>query len=135
MTIYRTHFCSELSIKNLNDEVTLSGWIDTIRDHGNIIFIDLRDNFGITQCVIDAKKSIFNEISSLNNETVIKINGKVLKRSSETINDNLETGEIEVDIDTYEILSKSNILPMPVNSDVEYAEEIRLKYRYLESIS
>ena len=132
MSKYRTHFCSELNSKNLDDNVILSGWIDTIRDHGNLLFIDLRDNYGITQCVIDAKNQIFNEISSLNHETVIKINGIVLKRSDETINSNLNTGEIEVAIDTFEILSKSDILPLPVNSDIEYGEEIRLKYRYLD---
>ena len=132
MNFYRSHYCSDLSIKNLGNEVVLSGWIDTMRDHGNLLFIDLRDNYGITQCVIDAKKSIFNKISSLNHETVIKITGKVLKRSKDTINKSLKTGEIEVDIDTFEILSKSDILPLPVNSDIEYGEEIRLKYRYLD---
>ena len=129
---YRSHFCSDLSIKDLNEEVILSGWIDTIRDHGNLLFIDLRDNYGITQCVIDVKNPIFNDISSLNHETVLKISGKVLKRSEETINKSLKTGEIEVDIDTFELLSKSDILPLPVNSDIEYGEEIRLKYRYLD---
>ena len=132
MSIYRTHLCSELTSKNLNEDVILSGWIDTIRDHGNLLFIDLRDNYGITQCVIDSKKNIFNKISSLNHETVIKITGKVFKRTKETINKNLKTGEIEVKIDTYETLSKSEILPLPVNSDIEYGEEVRLKYRYLD---
>ena len=132
MTKYRTHLCSQLTSKHLNEDVILSGWIDTIRDHGNLLFIDLRDNYGITQCVIDAKKTIFNEISSLNHESVIKINGKVLKRSEDTINKNLLTGEIEVDIISFEVLSNSEILPLPVNSDVEYGEEIRLKYRYLD---
>ena len=132
MSIYRTHLCSELTSKNLNEEVILSGWIDTIRDHGNLLFIDLRDNYGITQCVIDSKKNIFNKISSLNHETVIKITGKVFKRTKETINKNLKTGEIEVKIDTFETLSKSEILPLPVNSDIEYGEEVRLKYRYLD---
>tara|TARA_B110001454_G_scaffold196305_1_gene199118 strand:- start:6 stop:1781 length:1776 start_codon:yes stop_codon:yes gene_type:complete len=132
MSIYRTHLCSELTSKNLNEDVILSGWIDTIRDHGNLLFIDLRDNYGITQCVIDSKKNIFNKISSLNHETVIKITGKVFKRTKETINKNLKTGEIEVHIDTFETLSKSEILPLPVNSDIEYGEEVRLKYRYLD---
>ena len=132
MSIYRSHLCSELTSKNLNEDVILSGWIDTIRDHGNLLFIDLRDNYGITQCVIDSKKNIFNKISSLNHETVIKITGKVFKRTKETINKNLKTGEIEVKIDTYETLSKSEILPLPVNSDIEYGEEVRLKYRYLD---
>ena len=132
MSSYRSHYCSELSISNLNDEVVLSGWIDTIRDHGNLLFIDLRDNYGITQCVVDAKKSIFNDIGNLNHETVIKISGKVLQRSNETINKFLKTGEIEVDISSFEVLSTSDTLPLPVNSDIEYGEEIRLKYRYLD---
>ena len=103
MSFYRTHLCSELTIKNLNQEVILSGWIDTIRDHGNLIFIDLRDNYGITQCVVDAKKEIFENVSKLSNESVVKIKGIVVKRSEETINKNLKTGYIEVDIFTYEL--------------------------------
>ena len=94
MNIYRTHLCSDLTIVDLNHQVTLSGWIDTIRDHGNLIFIDLRDNYGITQCVVDAKQKIFKEISKLTNESVITVNGEVFKRSDETINKNLSTGEI-----------------------------------------
>ena len=132
MSIYRSHLCSDLSINDLDKEVTLSGWIDTKRDHGNLLFIDLRDNYGITQCVIDAKNSIFNEVSNLNHETVIKVIGKVVKRSKETINNSLKTGQIEVEIISYEILSNSEILPLPVNSDIEYGEEVRLKYRYLD---
>ena len=132
MKKYRSHLCSELSIDNLNEEVTLSGWVDTIRDHGNLLFIDLRDNYGITQCVVDSNRKIFNEINKVTNESVLKIIGIVLKRSDETINKNLKTGEIEIQIENYEILSKSDILPLPVNSDIEYGEEIRLKYRFLD---
>ena len=118
MNVYRTHFCSELSINNLGNTVTLSGWADTIRDHGNLLFIDLRDNYGITQCVVDGKHSIFNDINKLSNESVITINGKVVKRSDETVNKNLSTGQIEVQIEDYKLLSKSEILPLPVNSDI-----------------
>ena len=132
MTKYRTHLCSELNSKNLKETVILSGWIDTIRDHGNLLFIDLRDNYGITQCVIDAKNSNFKKINLLNHESVIKIIGKVLKRSIDAINNNLQTGEIEVDIESFELLSKSETLPLPVNSDIDYGEEVRLKYRYLD---
>ena len=132
MNTYRTHYCSDLSIQNLDQEVVLSGWIDTMRDHGNLLFIDLRDNYGITQCVVDSSNPIFKQINSLNHETVIKIIGKVLKRSSDTINTSLKTGEIEIGINAFEILSKSDILPLPVNSDIEYGEEVRLKYRYLD---
>ena len=132
MNTYRTHYCSDLSIQNLDQEVVLSGWIDTMRDHGNLLFIDLRDNYGITQCVVDSSNPIFEQINLLNHETVIKIIGKVLKRSSDTINTSLKTGEIEIVIKAFEILSKSDILPLPVNSDIEYGEEVRLKYRYLD---
>jgi len=132
MNKYRSHLCSELNSSNLNENVTLSGWVDTIRDHGNLIFIDLRDNYGITQCVIDGQHKFFSEIANINNESVIKINGTVVKRSEETINNNLKTGEIEIKIENYEILSNSDILPLPVNSDIEYGEEIRLKYRFLD---
>ena len=132
MNLYRTHYCSELTTKNLNEQVILSGWVDTIRDHGNILFIDLRDNYGITQCVIEVKNPLFKDMSSLNHETVINISGKVLARSEETINKSLKTGKIEVYVDSFNVLSKSDILPLPVNSDIEYGEEIRLKYRYLD---
>ena len=132
MNKYRSHYCSELSLNNLNEEVRLSGWIDTKRDHGNLLFIDLRDNYGITQCVIDAQHEKFNKINSLSQESVIMISGKVIQRSKETINKELDTGEIEIKINDFEILSESNILPLPVNSDIEYGEEIRLKYRYLD---
>jgi aspartyl-tRNA synthetase len=132
MNKYRSHFCSDLSISNLNDKVILCGWVDTIRDHGNLLFIDLRDNYGVTQCVIDGQHRLFSEISNLTNESVIKISGNVVKRSEETKNINLKTGEIEIQIEDYELLSKSSALPLPVNSDIEYGEEIRLKYRFLD---
>ena len=132
MNKYRSNLCSDLSINNLGEKVTLSGWADTIRDHGNLLFIDLRDNYGITQCVIDGTHSLFEEISKLSNESVLTISGVVVKRSDETINKNLQTGEIEIKIQDYKILSKSEILPLPVNSDIEYGEEIRLKYRFLD---
>ena len=130
MNIYRSHFCSELSISNLNNQVKLSGWIDTIRDHGNLIFIDLRDNYGITQCVIDSSHDKFDEISNLSNESVITVNGKVIQRSSDVINKNISTGEIEIKIESYILLSPSAVLPLPVNSDIEYGEDIRLKNRF-----
>ncbi len=132
MNKYRSHLCSELSIDNLNDKVTLSGWADTIRDHGNLLFIDLRDNYGITQCVVDSQNQLFSNISNITNESVIKIVGTVVKRSEETINKNIKTGDIEIQIEEFELLSKSNILPLPVNSDIDYGEEVRLKYRFLD---
>ena len=132
MNKYRTHLCNELSIENLNNKVSLSGWIDTIRDHGNLLFIDLRDNYGITQCVVDGKHKLFNKISKLSNETVIKVSGEVVQRSEETKNLNLKTGEIEIQIQDFELLSHAQTLPLPVNSDIEYGEEVRLKYRFLD---
>ena len=132
MNIYRSHYCSELNISNLNQEVVLSGWVDTIRDHGNLIFIDLRDNYGITQCVIDASSELFSEISKLKNESVISVQGKVTKRSEDTKNLKLPTGEIELKIESLEVLSEADALPLPVNSDIDYGEEIRLEYRYLD---
>ena len=132
MNKYRTHFCSDLTLKNLTEKVTLSGWVDTIRDHGNLLFVDIRDNYGITQCVIDATNNLFKKIAKINNESVIKIKGEVTKRNETTVNTSLSTGEIEVKIESFEILSNSNTLPLPVNSDIEYGEEIRLKYRFLD---
>ncbi len=102
------------------------------RDHGNLLFLDLRDNYGITQCVIENSHSNFKEFEKLPLETVIKINGKVLERSKETINKDLNTGEIEISIISFVELGKTKELPLPVFSDQEYAEEIRLKYRFLD---
>ena len=132
MTKYRTHTCGELNLTHKNLEVTLSGWINKKRDHGNLLFIDLRDNYGLTQCVVDKSNSIFKKIEPLKLETVIKINGKIVERSKETINQNIKTGEIEVSIINFEILGQTKELPMPVFSDQEYSEEIRLKYRFLD---
>tara|TARA_B100001057_G_scaffold22649_2_gene21007 strand:+ start:4328 stop:6115 length:1788 start_codon:yes stop_codon:yes gene_type:complete len=129
---YRTHTCGELSKNNKNESVLLSGWINKKRDHGNLLFIDLRDNYGLTQCVIDNKNKNFKELEKLQLETVIKIEGKVLEREDQTINKDLSTGEIEVSIMSYEVLGKTKELPLPVFSDQEYSEEIRLKYRFLD---
>ena len=132
MNKYRTHTCGELTKLHKEKEISLSGWINKKRDHGNLLFIDLRDNFGITQCVIDKSNEIFKKIEKLSLETVIKITGMVIERSNETINKNISTGEIEVKINTIDIIGKTKELPMPVFSDQEYAEEIRLKYRFLD---
>ena len=132
MKTYRTHTCSELNLKNNGDEVLLSGWINKKRDHGNLLFIDLRDNYGITQCVIDNKNSLFKKIEKIPLETVVKFKGKVVKREKNTVNKDLNTGEIEVKILNFEILGTSKELPLPVFSDQEYSEEIRLKYRFLD---
>ncbi len=132
MNKYRTHKCNELRKEDVDKKISLSGWINKKRDHGNLLFIDLRDNYGITQCIIDKENKYFSDLEKIQLETVIKVEGKVVNRSKETINFEIETGEIEVDIEKYEILGTCKELPMPIFSDQEYAEEIRLKYRFLD---
>ena len=132
MNKYRTHNCNELRKKDLDKDISISGWINKKRDHGNLLFIDLRDNYGITQCIIDKENKNFLELEKTQLETVIKIQGKVINRSNETINKDIKTGEIEVAINKFEILGTCKELPMPIFSDQEYAEEIRLKYRFLD---
>ncbi len=132
MSKYRTHKCNELRKEDLDKEISISGWINKKRDHGNILFIDLRDNYGITQCIIDKENKNFLELEKTQLETVVKIDGKVVERSSETVNKDIETGDIEVVINKFEVLGSCKELPMPVFSDQEYAEEIRLKYRFLD---
>jgi aspartyl-tRNA synthetase len=129
---YRTHTCNGLSKKEVGSDVRISGWVNKKRDHGNLLFIDLRDNYGITQCIVSQENKYFSEIEKIQLETVIKIEGKVLERSDDTINKDIETGEIEVSINDFEVLGSCKELPMPVFSDQEYAEEIRLKYRFLD---
>ena len=132
MNKYRSHHCNELRKNNVGQDVVLSGWINKKRDHGNLLFIDLRDNYGITQCIIDQENINFKLLERTPLETVVKIEGKVVDRTTETINKDIETGEIEVTINNSEILGTCKELPMPVFSDQEYAEEIRLKYRFLD---
>ena len=129
---YRTHTCNELNLKNKNEKIILSGWINKKRDHGNLLFIDLRDNYGLTQCVIDNSNDYFKKLEKLQLETVIRIEGNVVERTKETINSDLNTGKIEVKILSFKILSHCNELPMPIFSDQEYSEDIRLKYRFLD---
>tara|TARA_B100000902_G_scaffold399713_1_gene472012 strand:+ start:3851 stop:5635 length:1785 start_codon:yes stop_codon:yes gene_type:complete len=129
---YRTHTCNELKKKDVDKTISISGWINKKRDHGNLLFIDLRDNYGITQCIIDKENKNFFELEKMQLETVIKIEGKVINRSDETINKDIQTGEVEVAIEKFEILGTCKELPMPVFSDQEYSEEIRLKYRFLD---
>ena len=132
MNKYRSHNCNNLRKKDVGNNVLLAGWINKKRDHGNLLFIDLRDNYGITQCIIDKDNSNFSTLEKIQLETVIKIEGEVVNRSNETINKEIETGEIEVKIKKFEILGTCKELPMPVFSDQEYSEEIRLKYRFLD---
>jgi len=132
MNKYRSHNCSELNEKNIGENVKISGWLHRKRDHGNLLFLDLRDHFGITQCVIENKDKNFKILEKLRPESVILIEGSVIKRSQETENKELKTGLIEVKIKNFEILSSSNELPMPVFGEQDYPEEIRLKYRFID---
>ena len=129
---YRTHKCDELRHHNVKDVVKLSGWVHRKRDHGQLIFIDLRDHYGLTQVVVDSSNDNFSIIENLSLESVITITGIVVERSSDTINKSLPTGDIEVNLTELEIISKSNALPLQVNSDEDYGEETRLKFRYLD---
>ena len=132
MNKFRSHNCEELKKKDVGKKVFLSGWINKKRDHGNLLFIDLRDNYGITQCIIDKENPNFSKLEKMQLETVIKVEGKVVDRSKETINKEIKTGEIEVAIENFDVLGTCKELPLPVFSDQEYSEEIRLKYRFLD---
>ena len=132
MDVYRTHNCNELSVKDVDKKVILSGWVHRIRDHGGVLFIDLRDHYGITQVVIDPDSKDFVTAEKLRSEWCIQIIGKVKLRDHELINRNLSTGEIEVFIENTKILTKADDLPIPVFGDLEYPEETRLKYRFLD---
>ncbi len=129
---YRTHTCSEVTKKNSGTEVKLSGWIHRKRDHGNLLFFDLRDHFGLTQCVIENSNNFFKIVEKIKPESVVCIIGRVVNRSAETINKDLFTGEVEIKVSSFEVLSESNELPMPVFGEQDYPEETRLKYRFID---
>ena len=132
MNKYRSHNCSELTEKNVDETITLSGWLHRKRDHGNLLFIDLRDHFGITQCVVENDNDNFKILEKTKPESVLKINGKVVKRSKGTENLDLKTGKIEISIKSVEVLSDALELPIPVFGEQDYPEDIRLKYRFLD---
>ncbi len=132
MNKFRTHNCSELSEKDLDKKVVISGWLHRRRDHGNLIFIDIRDHYGITQCVTENNNKFFSILEKIKPESVIKITGKVIKRKKETENLELKTGKIEIKIENLEILSNAKELPIPVFGEQDYPEDIRLKYRFLD---
>jgi aspartyl-tRNA synthetase len=129
---YRTHTCNDLRAQDAGQTVYLSGWIHRKRDHGQLLFIDLRDHFGITQCIVNSTSAFFKEVEDLRLESVITLTGKVLKRTPETVNSLMATGEIELSVEDLEIQSKADVLPLTVNSDTEFPEETRLKYRFLD---
>jgi len=132
MNKYRTHNCSELTESNVSKKVLLSGWLHRKRDHGNLLFIDLRDHFGITQCVIENNNKYFKLMENLKPESVISVSGKVVEREKGTENKDLKTGKIEIYIESVEVLSEAKELPMPVFGEQDYPEDIRLKYRFLD---
>ena len=129
---YRTHSCGALRLADVGQTVRLSGWVHRKRDHGNLLFIDLRDHYGITQCVLDISSPVFKTAEGLSNESVIRVDGQVVRRSADTVNARIPTGEIEVQASEIAVLSVAETLPMPVNQDAGYPEEIRLRHRYLD---
>ena len=132
MNKFRSHNCAELNENDSSKIVTLSGWLHRKRDHGNLLFIDLRDHFGLTQCVIENNNDNFSILEKAKPESVLTITGKVSKREKGTENLDLSTGKIEVIISSVKILSSANELPMPVFGEQDYPEDIRLKYRFLD---
>ena len=129
MHAYRTHSCAELRVANVGETVRLSGWVHRKRDHGHLLFVDLRDHYGITQIVTDTGSPAFKTLDRLRVESVVTIDGEVVARSPETVNSSLPTGEIEVRASAVTVQSGASELPMPVFGEQDYPEEIRLKYR------
>ncbi|MBV8059930.1 MAG: aspartate--tRNA ligase, partial [Alphaproteobacteria bacterium] len=129
---YRTHTCGELRLSQKDQTVRLSGWVHRKRDHGSLLFIDLRDHYGLTQCVIDRSSPLLNVIEHVKLESVVTVTGKVVQRPEETANDKLPTGEVEIDITEFTVQSAAEPLPMQVNADADTGEEIRLRYRFLD---
>lgn len=129
---YRTHTCGELRTTHVGAATRLSGWVHRKRDHGQLLFIDLRDHFGITQCVVDISSPIFQAIEGVRLESVVTITGKVVARSADTVNPQLPTGEVELQAQSFELLSPAEMLPLQVNADRDENEEIRLRYRFLD---
>ncbi|ODU20888.1 MAG: aspartate--tRNA ligase [Sphingomonas sp. SCN 67-18] len=132
MHAYRTHNCAELRAANVGETVRLSGWVHRKRDHGNLLFVDLRDHYGLTQIVTDVDSDAFKAIEGARAESVITVTGTVVARSADVVNPNLATGEIEVRAREVTVQSAAQELPMPVAGDAEYPEDIRLRYRYLD---
>jgi len=132
MHTYRSHTCAELNSSNVGDTVRLSGWVHRVRDHGGVLFIDLRDHYGMTQVLCDPDSSVFSQVENVRSEWCIRIDGEVKARDESLINTKLPTGEIEVFIRDIEVLGQSSELPLMVFGDQEYPEETRLRYRYLD---
>ena len=129
---YRTHTCGALRPAHVGETVRLSGWVHRKRDHGNLLFVDLRDHYGLTQCVIDSSAPPFKVAESMRPESVVIVTGRVVKRAPETVNPNLPTGEVEVAIAAIEVEAPAEVLPIQVAGDIEYPEDLRLTYRFLD---
>src|SRR6516165_8058481 len=129
---YRSHTCGELRAADIGIEARLSGWVHRIRDHGGLLFIDLRDHYGLTQCVADPDSPVFREVEKLRAEWVVRLDGRVRARPQGTANPDLPTGEVELFVSALEVLGPAAELPLPVFGDQEYPEDIRLKYRFLD---
>ncbi|WP_298261271.1 aspartate--tRNA ligase [uncultured Litoreibacter sp.] len=132
MHAYRSHSCADLTAANVGDNVRLSGWVHRVRDHGGILFIDLRDHYGVTQVLADPDSPVFKDVEKVRSEWCIRIDGNVMARAPELVNEKLPTGEVEVFIRDIEVLGASDELPLMVFGDQEYPEETRLKYRFLD---
>ena len=129
---YRTHNCHELRAEHVGETARLSGWIHRRRDHGQLVFLDLRDHFGLTQCVVDIEDETFKAVEKARVESVVTITGRIVSRDAETINPRLPTGEVELRIDSFEVQSFAEVLPLQVNAEEDAGEETRLRYRYLD---
>ena len=132
MHAYRSHTCADLRSTNVGDDIRLAGWVHRVRDHGGVLFIDLRDHYGMTQVLADSDSPVFSELEKVRSEWVIRIDGTVKARDPELVNPNIPTGEIEVYVRGLEVLGKADELPLPVFGDQDYPEETRLKYRFLD---
>ncbi len=132
MNQYRSHNCSEISKKDIGKEVKISGWLNKKRDHGGLLFLDLRDNYGITQCVVDTEHDDFDKVESIRLESVLSVTGSVVERSDETINRNISTGEVEIKIKSFEVLNSSEVIPFQISQEDDAPEDLRLKYRFLD---
>jgi aspartyl-tRNA synthetase len=129
---YRTHTCGALRLSHAGERVRLSGWVHRKRDHGQLLFVDLRDVSGLSQCVIDVSSPLFEALEAVRPESVITVTGGVVERSEETVNPELPTGQVEVRVEEFELQSAAALLPLQVNSDEDAGEETRLRYRYLD---
>ena len=129
---YRTHTCGELRPEHVGGQARVSGWVHRKRDHGNLLFVDLRDHYGVTQCVVDTEDAAFDAVDAVRPESVVTITGEVVARSEDTVNPKIPTGEVEVRIDDFEVQSEAAMLPLQVHGDQEYPEDTRLRYRFLD---